>query len=203
MNIEQKICAKLEPHAQRIHSGDGNDFDYLPAVLLHVIKKQSLHQEILDSFVEILRSNENTAVVIGTESKDYLSKLRGSQLAIESRVIEIQSSTGSLGKEFEIFKKLLINNQSITEELDRSINIQLNGIEDTQSVSEDKLNALAESNAVHAEQTNQYLASLQSLFETAKIKSDLNQIKLVRLLTFGLFFSVATTALTITLMLKH
>lgn len=45
MLIEQKLLAKLQPHADRIAAGNSNDFDYLPAVLLEIIqgeKQQTL-----------------------------------------------------------------------------------------------------------------------------------------------------------------
>jgi hypothetical protein len=47
MTIEQKLISKLEPHSKRIKDGDGNDFDYLPAVLLHVIEEQKCQAELL------------------------------------------------------------------------------------------------------------------------------------------------------------
>lgn len=40
MTIEQKILEKLRPHAERIKAGQNNEFDYLPAVLLHLIEAQ-------------------------------------------------------------------------------------------------------------------------------------------------------------------
>lgn len=48
MTIEQKIFSKLEPHAKRIKDGEGNDFDYLPAVLLQLMEEQKRQAKLLD-----------------------------------------------------------------------------------------------------------------------------------------------------------
>ena len=48
LTIEQKIFSKLEPHARRIKEGEGNDFDYLPAVLLQLMEEQKRHAKLLD-----------------------------------------------------------------------------------------------------------------------------------------------------------
>ena len=46
MTIDQRIITKLQPHSQRISLGEGQDFDYLPAVLLHLIEEQSRQEKL-------------------------------------------------------------------------------------------------------------------------------------------------------------
>ena len=62
MTIEQKIFSKLEPHAKRIQDGEGNDFDYLPAVLLQLMEEQKQHAKLLGDTAKLLDSIKSTAV---------------------------------------------------------------------------------------------------------------------------------------------
>ena len=61
MTIEQKILSKLAPHAKRIKDGDGNDFDYLPAVLLQVLEEQKRQSQTLDDVKKSLAAMDNKA----------------------------------------------------------------------------------------------------------------------------------------------
>ena len=63
MTIEQKILSKLEPHAKRIQDGDGNDFDYLPAVLLHLIEEQKRQAKQIEDTTKLLDSLKGTATI--------------------------------------------------------------------------------------------------------------------------------------------
>lgn len=67
MSIEQKLLTKLQPHAERIASGSGNDFDYLPAVLLHVIDGQKQHvRAVADAATTVARKLDETEVSISS-----------------------------------------------------------------------------------------------------------------------------------------
>jgi hypothetical protein len=39
MTLQEKLHAKLQPHADRIKEGKNDEFDYLPAVLFHLIEE--------------------------------------------------------------------------------------------------------------------------------------------------------------------
>jgi len=67
MSIEQKLLTKLQPHADRIASGNGNDFDYLPAVLLQVVEGQKRHvQAVADAATTVARKLDETEVSISS-----------------------------------------------------------------------------------------------------------------------------------------
>lgn len=86
MNIEQKIYSKLEPHAQRINAGDGNDFDYLPAVLLHLIETQKQQAKLLDDSAKVLVANKSVTETFAAETKEGVAMLRDSQLVIDAQL---------------------------------------------------------------------------------------------------------------------
>lgn len=45
MTLQEKLHAKLQPHTDRINEGNNDDFDYLPAVLLHLLEEQKLQSQ--------------------------------------------------------------------------------------------------------------------------------------------------------------
>ena len=73
MTIEQKILSKLEPHAKRIQDGDGNDFDYLPAVLLHLIEEQKRQAKQIEDTTKLLDSLKGTATSVAADSKEQIA----------------------------------------------------------------------------------------------------------------------------------
>ena len=75
MTIEQKIFSKLEPHAKRIQNGDGNDFDYLPAVLLQLMEEQKRQAKLLDDSAKLLDSLKSTADTVGVQNKAQIKSL--------------------------------------------------------------------------------------------------------------------------------
>ena len=67
MSIEQKLLTKLQPHADRIASGSGNDFDYLPAVLLQVVEGQKRQvQAVAEAATTVARKLDETEVSISS-----------------------------------------------------------------------------------------------------------------------------------------
>jgi hypothetical protein len=72
MTIEQKILLKLEPHSKRIKDGEGNDFDYLPAVLLQLIEEQKRQTKLLEDATSILDSVRSKADEVRVQSKEQI-----------------------------------------------------------------------------------------------------------------------------------
>lgn len=110
MTIEQKILSKLEPHAQRIKDGEGNDFDYLPAVLLHVIEGQQRQSKLTDDLAKILASIESIVVTIGAQSKAQIAEFESAtqrimeqiEAAIKDTGTQIQNSQFSLSEQIAV-----------------------------------------------------------------------------------------------------
>ena len=89
MSIEQKLLAKLQPHADRIRAGNGNDFDYLPAVLLQVVEGQRQQaQAVADASTTVARKLDETEVSISsiktTTERVGAQSLRQMDLAVAS-----------------------------------------------------------------------------------------------------------------------
>jgi hypothetical protein len=73
MTIEQKIFSKLEPHAKRIESGDGNDFDFLPAVLLQVMEEQKRQAKLLNDASDLLATMIRTGDANAVQTKAQIN----------------------------------------------------------------------------------------------------------------------------------
>lgn len=85
MTIEEKILSKLEPHARRIREGQGNDFDYLPAVLLQLIEEQKRQTKLLDDTASLLNIIKSTgASAQAAHAKQVNESLSAIGLKIES-----------------------------------------------------------------------------------------------------------------------
>jgi hypothetical protein len=80
MTIEQMILSKLEPHAKRIKDGEGNDFDYLPAVLLQLLEEQKRQAKLLDDTAKLVASIKSTADAVGTQSKAQVTAFESAAL---------------------------------------------------------------------------------------------------------------------------
>lgn len=110
MTIEQKIFSKLEPHAKRIKEGNGNDFDYLPAVLLQVMEEQKHQSQRLDETSKLLDSAKSTTETIGAQSKvqiaafesDMERKRVQSEAAIKVTQTQLQNSLSSLAEHIAV-----------------------------------------------------------------------------------------------------
>ena len=111
MTLETKLFSKLEPHAKRIKDGDGNDFDYLPAVLLQLLEEQKRQAQHLDDTDKVLDSIKSTVVAVGEASKMHIAafeataqtKLDQLEAAIKDAEMQIQSSKSIFTKQiFEI-----------------------------------------------------------------------------------------------------
>lgn len=109
MAIEQALISKLEPHAKRIRDGDGNDFDYLPAVLLHLLEEQKRQAKLLDDTAKLLTAVNIAVTTIGEKSKEQISAFeRGAQLKMQ----QIETATKNNQTLLESSKSAII--QQIT-----------------------------------------------------------------------------------------
>lgn len=113
MTIEQKIFTKLEPHAKRIQDGNGNDFDYLPAVLLQLIEGQKRQATQIENAAKHLDSLQSRTVAVGLQTKEEIaafdsatqSKLQQLGTALQDAQIQLQSSQASIKQEIAFFSK--------------------------------------------------------------------------------------------------
>lgn len=62
MTLQEKLISKLQPHADRIQNGNNDEFDYLPAVLLHLIEDQKLQSKTTTEFINQARSDVKNGV---------------------------------------------------------------------------------------------------------------------------------------------
>ena len=89
MTIEQKIFSKLEPHARRIKDGEGNDFDYLPAVLLQVMEEQKRQAKLLDDTAKLLDSIKHAADTIGVQNE---AKITAFESAAQRKMEQMETA---------------------------------------------------------------------------------------------------------------
>ena len=84
MTIEQRLTSKLEPHAKRIQDGDGNDFDYLPAVLWQLMEMQKRQAQLLDDTAKLLDSLKSTADAARAQITAFESAAQGRMEKMEA-----------------------------------------------------------------------------------------------------------------------
>ena len=104
MTIEQMLLAKLEPHSKRIKDGEGNDFDYLPAVLLQLLEVQKCHSQQLDANTKFLDSIKNTADSSAADSKTQIAAF---EFAMQAKLVQLEASTKELKAQIENSQTLL------------------------------------------------------------------------------------------------
>lgn len=94
MTIELKILSKLKPHAKRIEDGDGNDFDFLPAVLLQVMEEQKRQAKLLDGAAELLatitRTADTNAVQINAQISAFESASQRTMDLVQTAITDTQ-----------------------------------------------------------------------------------------------------------------
>jgi F0F1-type ATP synthase membrane subunit c/vacuolar-type H+-ATPase subunit K len=110
MTIEQKIFLKLEPHAKRIRDGEGNDFDYLPAVLLQLIEEQKRQTKILEDTASLLDSVRSTANAVGDQTTAQitgfasaaLSKMEQMESAVKDAQTQLHNSQSLISEQIAV-----------------------------------------------------------------------------------------------------
>lgn len=113
MTIEQNIFSKLEPHAKRIQDGNGNDFDYLPAVLLQLIEGKKRLATQLEDTAKLLDSLKSASVAAGLQTKEQVaafnsatqSKIQQLETALQDAQIRFQTSQSSTREEISELSK--------------------------------------------------------------------------------------------------
>lgn len=128
MTIEQKIFSKLEPHAKRINDGEGDDFDYLPAVLLHLMEEQKRQAKLLDDTAKLLASVKNEADTIGVQNK-------GAQ-------IELQNSQSSMCEQIAVFANAHAAHTTQTNKVLSAIGLQIESLGSSSQRSHTSFNRL-------------------------------------------------------------
>jgi methyl-accepting chemotaxis protein len=127
MLIEQKLLAKLQPHADRIAAGNNNDFDYLPAVFLEIIQGQK--RQIL-SFTDISKTVSSKF----DESEVSLSSIK--EVGLQSLQQVNQSVTLTNQGLDDIAQKLVDTDRSIaalamvTKQVDQAVRLTNQGLDD-------------------------------------------------------------------------
>ena len=101
MTIEQKLFFKLEPHAKRIKDGEGNDFDYLPAVLLQLMEEQKRQARLLDDNAKLVDSIKNTADTIGAQYKAQITALES---AAQRKMEQLETAVKDAQNQLQILQ---------------------------------------------------------------------------------------------------
>ena len=104
MTIEQMLLAKLEPHSKRIKDGEGNDFDYLPAVLLQLLEVQKRHSQQLDENAKFLDSIKNKAASNAADSKTQIAAF---EISMQTKLLQLEATTKDLKAQIENSQTLL------------------------------------------------------------------------------------------------
>ena len=104
MTIEQMLLAKLEPHSKRIKDGEGNDFDYLPAVLLQLLEVQKRHSQQLDENAKFLDSIKNKAASNAADSKTQIAAF---EISMQTKLVQLEATTKDLKAQIENAQTLL------------------------------------------------------------------------------------------------
>lgn len=132
-SIEQIILAKLEPHAKRVADGEGNDFDYLPAVLLQVLEQQQrqakLTVEAEKFFFSIERKIERIAEThseqIAKTAAATMEEMERMESAIIKTQIQIQSSQNAMNERISMLASELDEHSKRSNEHLSAIGLRL------------------------------------------------------------------------------
>lgn len=124
MTIEQQLFSKLEPHAKRIEHGDGNDFDYLPAVLLQIMEEQKRQTKLLDETAALLASVKSAADAIEIQIKGQITSFESDtqrrmeqvDAAIKDTQTKLQNSQSSLSEQIAVFDSTHTEHSKQTKE---------------------------------------------------------------------------------------
>lgn len=119
MSLEQRLTEKLRPHADRVAEGRHNEFDFLPAALLHGLEHGRTMSEAMTEF----RTAISTNVVI---FERHLAEAAKSQKESSGQLVEaldaqrrlILANFGAIDKCLdEAAKKQVENKEQVSETL--------------------------------------------------------------------------------------
>ena len=147
MTIEQKIFSKLEPHAKRIQDGDGNDFDYLPAVLLQLMEEQKRQAKLLDDTARLLDTLRITADTVGVQNKAQIAgfesaaqrKMELIETVIKETQTQLQNSQSFIGEQIAVLASAHAVHAMQTSEGLSAIGLQIKSFADGTQQSHVKL----------------------------------------------------------------
>jgi hypothetical protein len=131
MTFQEKLQSKLQPHAERIKDGTNDDFDYLPAVLHHLIEEQGKQSQILSEVIAVAKT-------------DLLDQVNFARKEINEGMTEIRSDIGAnldlirgdvKNGVNSLNEAILTNINSVREELQRGIQaINLGGEKQSEAI---------------------------------------------------------------------
>ena len=138
MTIEQKIFSKLEPHAKRIQNGDGNDFDYLPAVLLQLMEEQKRQAKLLDDSAKLLDSLKSTADTVGVQNRAQITafesaaqrKMEQMETVVKDTQTQLQNSQSSISEQIAVLASAHAVHAMQTNEGLSAIGLQIKSLAD-------------------------------------------------------------------------
>lgn len=132
MTIEQMIFSKLEPHAKRIKDGDGNDFDYLPAVLLQLMEEQKRQAQLLNDTAKLLASTKSNVDNIGAQIAAFESaaqiKMEQQETAIKDTQTMVQNAQSSITEEIGALSSAQASHATQTKEALSAIGLQIESL---------------------------------------------------------------------------
>ena len=115
MTLQEKLQSKLQPHADRVKDGNNDEFDYLPAVLLHLIeeqKKQSQTNAESVSQARKLAANDIQSVI------NFINKANGDVKNGADEITRLVSQTqADLQEKIAFSSKLAIDDRQIVVKL--------------------------------------------------------------------------------------
>ena len=97
MQIDQKLLEKLKPHADRIAEGGHNEYDFLPATLLHGLRGNQRIEDLLLTQSKIL----NAELLANKERLDAVN------LRIEKMAEDVALREDSNQKTLILIKRLV------------------------------------------------------------------------------------------------
>jgi len=136
MTIEQKIFSKLEPHAKRIQDGNGNDFDYLPAVLLQLMEEQKRQAKLIVDTSNLLDTLKITANTVEVQNKAQITafesaaqrKMEQIETAIKDTQTRLQKSQSSISEQIAVFASTHAGHAMQTSEDLNAIALQIKSL---------------------------------------------------------------------------
>ena len=180
MTIEQKLFLKLEPHAKRIKDGEGNDFDYLPAVLLNLMEVQDRQAKLLD---EATKQSDST---VSTAFDKTQSQIQNSQSLINKLISDFASADAV----------------QVTQTHERLDAIQ-SQIQNSQSLISNLIADFASAHAVQVTQTHERLDAIQSQIKSLADEAQRSNTRVSRFLMAALLGIVVTIGLTTAILLRR
>ena len=215
MTIEQKIFSKLEPHAKRIREGDGNDFDYLPAVLLQLMEEQKRHAKLMDDTASLLEALKSTGDTIGLQSKAQITafesavqkRLEKVETAINNEQTQFQNIQSAMSGQIAVIASAHATHAKQVNESQSAISLQIesfsSNIQRSHVAMSGQIAMIASAHATHAKQVNESQSAISLQIESFSSNIQRSHVNFMRLLIAGLVASTATIGLAVAILQRH